>query len=813
MSSHFIPPDSLPPAIDSDQGPENWAPYKNRLQFEVADFLYHCNQMSGGNINFVLNLWAVSLAIHDDDPPFSNAQHMYDTINSTPLGEVPWESFTLQYDGPQPTENIPSWMDSEYDIWFQNPLSLVHNILSNPEFKSGFDYSPFQERTSHGADIIAEDPEMHGLVFCPIILGSDKTTILVARGHNEYWPVYLSIGNICNNFRRVHCNGVVFLGFLAIPKKNHVDNKDARFHKFCCQLFHSSLAKILVSLKPSMTVPNIARFPDGHYRKTVYGLGPYIADYPEQALLACTVQGWCPKCTAPAKGLDSGKHVCCSQAHSELLVEEFELGTLWDEYGLVGDPFTSDFPHADINELLSPDLLHQLIKGAFKDHLITWVNNYIKVEYPESQAWKILDDIDWHIALAPSFAWLRCFPEGRNFKQWTGDDSKALMKVYLPAIEGHVLDQMVQAMRTFLEFCYIARRDVHDTHSIKALEDALQRFHHHRKIFQETGAHTKGFDNLPRQHLLVHDMRLIRAFGAPNGLCSSIMESKHIKAMKEPWQCSNRFEVLTQMLLTNQHLDKLAASRVNFTKCGMLEGMCLLMTWEQILGVFFNHLLTFIRADTLCKVYPNDMAAELEGPDFTDLIQQFIRDQEHPELDFDTSLADLPSFYGKIIVYPSAVATFYAPSDLSGVGGMRRECLRAVKSWRNGPGHYDTVFINTDPAKTGMCGLSVARVRLFFSFTHGGVQYPCTLVCWLSRMGDSSDGNTGMWVVEEMDDDGDKSPVAILHLDTIVHAAHLLPVFGSEQVSPTLSFTDTLDIFTSFYVNKYTDHHSFKIAF
>ncbi|KAF8264142.1 hypothetical protein EI94DRAFT_1772766 [Lactarius quietus] len=122
-------------------------------------------------------------------------------------------------------------------------------------------------------------------------------------------------------------------------------------------------------------------------------------------------------------------------------------------------------------------------------------------------------------------------------------------------------------------------------------------------------------------------------------------------------------------------------------------------------------------------------------------------------------------------------------------------------------------FNNTDPVEMGMHGLSVAHVRLFFSFTHGDVQYPCALVCWLSCMGDSSDENTGMWVVEEMDDDGDECPVAILHLDTIVRAAHLLPVSGSEQVSPTLSFTDTLDIFTSFYVNKYADHHSFEIAF
>jgi hypothetical protein len=70
---------------------------------------------------------------------------------------------------------------------------------------------------------------------------------------------------------------------------------DAAFRKFRRQLLHSSLAKVLESLKAGMTVPEVVRFPDGHFRKVIYGLGPYIADYPEQALLACIVQGWCPK--------------------------------------------------------------------------------------------------------------------------------------------------------------------------------------------------------------------------------------------------------------------------------------------------------------------------------------------------------------------------------------------------------------------------------------------------------------------------------------------------------------------------------------
>ena len=70
---------------------------------------------------------------------------------------------------------------------------------------------------------------------------------------------------------------------------------DAAFRKFRRQVFHSSLAKMLESLKAGMTIPEVVRFPDGHFRKVIYGLGPYIADYPEQALLACIVQGWCPK--------------------------------------------------------------------------------------------------------------------------------------------------------------------------------------------------------------------------------------------------------------------------------------------------------------------------------------------------------------------------------------------------------------------------------------------------------------------------------------------------------------------------------------
>lgn len=174
------------------------------------------------------------------------------------------------------------------------------------------------------------------------------------------------------------------------------------------------------------------------------------------------------------------------------------------------------------------------------------------------------------IAAAPSFAGLRRFPEGRGFSQWTGDDSKALMKFYLPAIEGHVPQNIVRCFRAFLEFCYIVRQDIITEDTLEKLSDALQRFHQYRKIFQDTGVRLNGF-SLPRQHSLSHYVLLIHMFGAPNGLCSSITESKHIKAVKEPWRWSSKFNALGQMLLTNQCLDKIAASRVDFTARKMLN--------------------------------------------------------------------------------------------------------------------------------------------------------------------------------------------------------------------------------------------------
>lgn len=212
------------------------------------------------------------------------------------------------------------------------------------------------------------------------------------------------------------------------------------------------------------------------------------------------------------------------------------------------------------------------------------------------------------------------------------------------------------------------------------------------------------------------------------------------------------------------------------------------------------------------RFYPQDIGNDIGQPDFIDLIRQFIHDQEYLNSASDTRHDHLPTFHDRITHYPSAVATFHALSDISGTGGMRRERIRAVKSWRRGPPRYDTVFVNTGPSADNINGLDIARTRLFFSFSHNDIKYPCALVDWFSRVGDLPHDTTGMWVVTPTIMDDDTKFTTIIHLDTIVRAAHLLPVFGREHILRTLTHSDTLNKFSRFYVNKYADHHSFEIA-
>ncbi|KAG2050735.1 hypothetical protein BDR06DRAFT_983887 [Suillus hirtellus] len=704
----YLPPGAPPPPenIASD----DWTPFHSCAEFETAEFLYTQNQM---------------LADH---------HNLHVVIDSSPFGDMKWQCFMVAYDGERP-ENPKPWMDDKYDVWFCDSHEVTCNMLANSAYTNEFDYCPYQEYSTENdqhqwkdfmsgdwawdqADEIAKDPNTLGSTFVPIILSSNKTTISVSTGNNEYYPLYSSIWNICNN--------------------------------------------ILSSLKSGMTTPEV----------TCFGDGPYIADYEEQVLLMCIVRGQCPKCMAPCANLDQDL-LCHCHDYVEALIEEGPLGNLWNEAGIVPElvPFTNNFPQADIYQMISPDILHQLIKGAFKDHLVEWVKKYLRHQ--------ILDDIDCRIAT------------GCSFKQWMGDDSKALMKVYLPTIEGHVPTDIMHAFRALLEFCYFICCNIISEDVLVEIKDALPQFHHYHEIFKTLGAIPTFL--LPHQHLLKHYIQNIRLFAVPNGLCSSITENKHIKAVKKPWRQLSHFHALGQMLLISQWLNKISAARVEFTSAmnalaaplqisidGDLEindGPTILQAFMQLAKTPCNFSFIFIFQ------YSNILI-----PHLPNLLAQFLFQQLHPDDHrdpCDVPLTECPCYLNKILVFNSASSCFYVPSDLSGSSGMHTEHIRSSPSWHNEHSCYDCVF-------------------------YQGNTYPCAVIHWFDKVGDTANKDMGMWIISPT---GGASKHAVIHVDAIYRAAHLIPVYGMEFLPQGFKCHDLYDTFRTYYMNKYADHHVFEIAF
>ena len=128
---------------------------------------------------------------------------------------------------------------------------------------------------------------------------------------------------------------------------------------------------------------------------------------------------------------------------------------------------------------------------------------------------------------------------------------------------------------------------------------------------------------------MIHYHQLIEMFGAPNGLCTSITEAKHIKCVKEPWRRSNRFRALGQMLLTNQRTDKLTAAKIDFEQRGMLSDS--IITWATHLRTSIQSAdqLSDLDALALAEISPEQPEEAPQVPDDPDGGPVHTRDITH----------------------------------------------------------------------------------------------------------------------------------------------------------------------------------------
>jgi hypothetical protein len=134
-----IPPGALPAPID-ERRPDDYSPFNNRAEFEFAEFLYAKDEMSAAKINQLMDILA--RLYPDQDPPFANHKELYSIIDQISHGDVPWDSFSVSYNGQIPDSEPPPWMTQKYEVWFRSPLHVMENQIGNPDFQEKFDYAP-----------------------------------------------------------------------------------------------------------------------------------------------------------------------------------------------------------------------------------------------------------------------------------------------------------------------------------------------------------------------------------------------------------------------------------------------------------------------------------------------------------------------------------------------------------------------------------------------------------------------------------------------------------------------------------------------
>jgi hypothetical protein len=141
---------------------------------------------------------------------------------------------------------------------------------------------------------------------------------------------------------------------------------------------------------------------------------------------------------------------------------------------------------------------------------------------------------------------------------------------------------------------------------------------------------------------------------------------------------------------------------------------------------------------------------------------------------------------------------------------MHQEYIQVTRSWRNGPACNNCVLVNTKPNANSTHRFEIAQVFLFFSFLHDGQEYQCAFVQWYSFAGTKCNKDIGCWMVEP-DNSNSKSPhIAIIYIDCIVRATHLMPTTRTALfVNRSVTIHTSLNIYDLFYINRFVDNHAF----
>ncbi|KAG8708011.1 hypothetical protein FRC08_000162 [Ceratobasidium sp. 394] len=496
--------------------------------------------------------------------------------------DLPWEKLNEYYTSVDTLPHGPDWThkhmvikteegEEVLDLWKRCTVSSTESLIGDPRFRNHMKYAPEEHtrvtpdgRTVHvrsGMETGAwwwrmQDTLGGDATIAPIILATDATQLSLFSGNKKAWPVYLSIGNISKDIRRCSSErAMILVGYIPIPDLSFISDIEAWREKQW-EVYHASMREILSSLKQASARGVEMVCADGGVRRVYPIVAAHMADWEEQCTAACTQKTRCPICDVPLHGRGDGQ----GELRTTMQTLEALQHNAWgytmtrQKLGLRPvQPYWAILPFATGHSSFVPDLLHQMHKGMFQDHILhRWMH--------------ILGagTINNRLMGMPRFPGLRHFKNGiLSFinSQWTGTESKAVAKVFLPAVAGSQPSEAVAATRCLMDFMYRAHLPQLDDDDLDQLDSDLARFHDLKHIFVSHGG-VKDWDAIPKLHMLNHYTYLIREFGTTDGYNTETSEWLRIDCVKVFYRASNKVDPTEQMITNLQQREAWAIQRI-----------------------------------------------------------------------------------------------------------------------------------------------------------------------------------------------------------------------------------------------------------
>lgn len=279
---------------------------------------------------------------------------------------------------------------------------------------------------------------------------------------------------------------------------------------------------------------------DGFQRHVFPLVAAYVADHPEQCLITNVQENYCPRgeVDPDCRGEPEECTLRDVKKTLRLLCSHRENGgatPLPNGLRPVYDPFWAKLPHCDIFACITPDVLHQLHKGVFKDHLVSWITEAVGE-----------DELDRRFKAMAHVPGIRHFKKGiSHVQQWTGTEHKEMQKVFVVLVAGAVNSEVLAVVQALIDFIYYAQLHLHSNETMDALRTSLKVFHEHKAVFEDLGIR-KHF-NIAKIHAMVHYVGAILEKGALDGYNTELSERLHIDFAKAGYRAGNRRDYIAHM--------------------------------------------------------------------------------------------------------------------------------------------------------------------------------------------------------------------------------------------------------------------------